>query len=323
MFYPHLGNLNKLCNTINLYSGNRISLGTLEGFFDKFTSLVPNEDFRKIMKFGLEIGIFARKGNLYSLSELGQKFVKLNNNKSILITNKQKTFFRDDILFKNKKLKKGLKEFFDKFEEDDYLGTFVYYRTLSEKSDFIQFAIFLNNLGIISSVNNVFILKKDFLGQISIILTTRENSSYNSLGFIQELKKIQGEEAEIYVLDFEKKRLENLGRFDLAENVKRIGHINIHAGYDIKSFNGSKNDIVYNRFIEVKSSCTETECFYLTANELNKARELKNKYWIYFLRDFNKEKITNEMLMIQNPYRKVYEGKKYRKEPVVYFVERI
>jgi len=323
MFYPHLENLNKLCNTINLYSSNKISLDTLESFFDKFTSLVPNEDFLKIMKFGLEIGLFIKKGNLYSLSELGQKFVKLGNNKSILITNKQKAFFRDDIFFKNKKLKKELKEFFDKFEEDDYLGTFVYYRTLSEKSDFFQLAIFLNNLGIINSVNNTFILEKDFLEQISIILATRKNISYNSLDFIRELKSIQGAEAEIYVLDFEKKRLENLGRFDLAENVKRIGHINTHAGYDIKSFNGLKNDIEYNRFIEVKSSCAEIECFYLTANELNKARKLKNKYWIYFLRDFNKEKITNKMRMIQNPYSKVYKGKKYRKEPVVYFFERI
>lgn len=90
-------------------------------------------------------------------------------------------------------------------------------------------------------------------------------------------KKEIGRLGEEKVIEYEKNFLINNGRSDLANYVQQISKKSISEGYDILSFdiNGNK------KFIEVTSSKSNTDCFYLTDNELNVARQLNVQYWIY------------------------------------------
>lgn len=120
----------------------------------------------------------------------------------------------------------------------------------------------------------------------------------NELELIKSLeaKKIQGELAEKWVFNYERKRLGLTINF---ESVKIISKIDVGAGFDILSFNSEKS-LVYDRFIEVKSYKGVPQ-FYWTKNESEVATIKANKYFIYLV-DINM--ITNnkyEPIIIQNP----------------------
>lgn len=126
-----------------------------------------------------------------------------------------------------------------------------------------------------------------------------EAQLFNSL----EAKKIQGELAENWVLEYEKKRLRLTKHF---EKVKIISKIDVGAGFDILSFDCEKS-IFYDRFIEVKSF-KGVHQFYWTKNESEVALIKGNNYFIYLV---DIDMISNEKyepIIIQNPHIKLYES---------------
>ena len=106
---------------------------------------------------------------------------------------------------------------------------------------------------------------------------------------IEEFKKSieqqqkYGEEAERFVLKFEKERLKNKKEIDwVAEYV-------VNEGYDIASYN-EIDDEHPNRFIEVKSYDGPKGYFYWSRNEFQVAKLKGESYWIYLV---NRSKIKN------------------------------
>jgi hypothetical protein len=95
---------------------------------------------------------------------------------------------------------------------------------------------------------------------------------------LQEAQARQGADAEEYVLGFERKRLCGHAQVQL---VHRISLTNTAAGYDIESFEGLKS-FLPDRFIEVKSY-RGTEHFFLSLGELEAARELGDRYYVYLI----------------------------------------
>lgn len=118
-----------------------------------------------------------------------------------------------------------------------------------------------------------------------------------------EAKKIQGELAEKWALEYERKRLRSTKHI---EKVKIISKIDVGAGFDILSFE-SENSGVYDRFIEVKSFKGVPQ-FYWTKNESEVASIKGNNYFIYLV---DIDMVLNEKyepIIIQNPHVKIYEG---------------
>ena len=99
----------------------------------------------------------------------------------------------------------------------------------------------------------------------------------------QKNKRKAGESAEIAVVNYEKAKLRNAARPDLADLVKQVSQVSSDYGYDILSFElieGVAREI----HIEVKSaklSNTYIE-FFISANELNKFKN-DQAYKIYCL----------------------------------------
>ena len=136
--------------------------------------------------------------------------------------------------------------------------------------------------------------------------------------------KIIGEIAEEIVLKFEKTRLKKEGHQEESENVKQISQEFANAGYDLDSFKEEKNNEIQEIFIEVKGSTNEKFDFFWSGNEFEKARELKEKYWIYFVPniDVSTRTSTSDIIMIKNPYVKIYQDPTFEIEIEKYHISK-
>ncbi len=112
----------------------------------------------------------------------------------------------------------------------------------------------------------------------------------------KNLRRI-GERGEAIVLKQERKYLSDLGKYDLAEKVEQVSKENTSAGYDILSFelDGRK------KYIEVKATNSNDDGdigFFISINEVEKAKELKNHY-IYFV--FKVKSKNPKIWLLKNP----------------------
>ena len=123
--------------------------------------------------------------------------------------------------------------------------------------------------------------------------------------------KIQNE-AKNLVIEYEYRRLANIGKKQMAEKVKEISEENIGAGYHIISYDDSGDK----KYIQVKASMGDSLVFELTAHEVNISKKLTSQYWLYFVTDlYGKPKIVE----IQNPAEKI--GKSIIIQPSAYIAQ--
>ena len=128
-----------------------------------------------------------------------------------------------------------------------------------------------------------------------------------------EQKQIYGEEAELFILAFERTRLNN------KKGIDWIAEYSVAEGYDIISFNtisSTKND----RCIEVKSY-SGSPYFFWSRNEMDIARIKGDEYYLYLV---DRNQINNEdytPIVIQNPYKNVLNGTEWIKTVDKYKVE--
>jgi 5-methylcytosine-specific restriction enzyme MrcB-like protein/uncharacterized protein DUF3883 len=119
-----------------------------------------------------------------------------------------------------------------------------------------------------------------------------------------ESRKI-GDAGERVVLRYERDRLINLGRPDLADRVRWHGQEQEFCGWDITSFDAAGNEF----YIEVKSSIGKAiSCINLTINEWQAACNTKRKerYYIYLVT--NVLSVAPRIERLQNPASYVERG---------------
>jgi hypothetical protein len=165
--------------------------------------------------------------------------------------------------------------------------------------------------------NHLFI-KKEFsdsfkeiiLHEISSSAPAGRKISLTQLKTSQEAKELAGLEAELFALEFEHQRL--LGHPALNK-VQIISEEYCNAGYDIESFD-DKDSIVLNRYIEVKSYHGEMS-FFWSKNEIEKAKELKEKYYLYLVDRSRINEKDYKPQQLQDPYLRVFESDMWKKQP--------
>ena len=161
-----------------------------------------------------------------------------------------------------------------------------------------------------------------------------ENASFISLNEIKQIQtkkskfvtpenleksllnqKLIGEVGEEIAFNFEFQRLENNGFVNIETIIEHISKNNSAAGFDIRT--SAKND---NRYIEVKSSVNKNSDFFITENEYETLKQLKNEAYIYFVHIENLNEKKGEVIkIIYNPIE--YFETKAELKPVVYKVK--
>jgi len=136
----------------------------------------------------------------------------------------------------------------------------------------------------------------------------KKTLSLEKLKKLLEQKEIRGFEAEEFVLEFEESRILTVG---IQIKPLHVSEFDVSAGYDIASFS-KKSSERYDRFIEVKSFVGKTQNFYWSKNEVDTAKRLKEKYYLYII-NYNQMKESNAdyiPIIIQNPFEKFFIQKK-------------
>jgi len=143
-----------------------------------------------------------------------------------------------------------------------------------------------------------------------------DSLTYNQFMHLQGIKNKYGEEAEKFVLGYERSRLISHPDY---ENIKKISNIDVGAGFDIISFNDD-NSKTYDRFIEVKSF-SEDICFYWSRNEVRVSELKQEHYYLYLI---NRDKINEEgysPVIIQNPYQMIFQNDGWVKNAEMWLVK--
>lgn len=165
--------------------------------------------------------------------------------------------------------------------------------------------------------NHLFI-RKEFTGQFKKAVINdlpNENNLVKKISLAQLKKILQTKEdagklAELFALEYECRRLNG------HPNIERVSIISqeyVNAGYDIETFEDI-DSIVLDRFIEVKSYQEEIS-FFWSRNEIEMAKKLRNKYYLYLVnrgrigeKDYTPQKF-------QDPYKKIFESDLWIKNP--------
>lgn len=124
-------------------------------------------------------------------------------------------------------------------------------------------------------------------------LTQNSGISEQRLWEQLERKRITGIKGEEFVVGHEKQSLLNLNLTELAEKVKRVSDENVANGYDVISYSPDGQE----KFIEVKTTITSRYEFEISSNEIKRAKQISENYFLYFIRNFKADNKDNEILI--------------------------
>jgi len=148
-------------------------------------------------------------------------------------------------------------------------------------------------------------LHKSFLSLL--VVENNKKISVDEFNESLEQRRVFGEQAENFVFNFEKSRLNS------NQTIEWVAKVTVNDGYDIASYD-NETDKNFNRFIEVKSYAGNNKYFYLSANELKVSKIKKESYWLYLV---NRDKLSSKGYapeMIQNPHEVVFTSTGWEKE---------
>ena len=221
-------------------------------------------------------------------------------------------FFYYSILTNNKQLNNALFVNSKFTINEDEISIDIY----SVQIRYRVFFTILQNLGLlIKSDNNGIVIIKNYTLAKKFLGRPLKKISPEEFEKEQEQKRINGIEAEKFVLAFENKRLGE-------KHIDWVAQYIVNEGYDIASYN-KLDDLDYNRFIEVKSYEGKIPYFYWSRNEVDVAKRKSEKYWIYLV---NRAKMNNkdyEPIMKQNPIMSVLNNENWDKQVENYKIKLI
>jgi hypothetical protein len=167
---------------------------------------------------------------------------------------------------------------------------------------------FLLDFNVISKhpyINKNYLVNNNYQSYFNSIEISKKNEqrilTLDEFKKLQELKNTYGENAENFVVDYEKNKFKS---HELVESIEKISNFNMSAGFDVVSLQGNDSNII-DKYIEVKSY-SNNKTFFWSKNEVEMAKNKKNNYFLYLV---NQKKIDNPEytpIMIQNPYKDIF-----------------
>lgn len=130
-----------------------------------------------------------------------------------------------------------------------------------------------------------------------------------------EQQELQGEIAELFVMEYERQRF---SVSDKKDSIKRISLIDVAAGYDILSYEREAS-LEYDRFIEVKSFSGNAH-FYWSENEIETAKLYEDNYYIYLIDASLVNTQGYEPVIIKNPAKAILGSESWIMSPTSYLV---
>jgi len=273
-------------------------------------------DHDQTIDFSAAIGLLERRRNRLLLSAKGRDFFGLNNGRSYELNKSQKGFFIDHCLFEGR-ISDNIKTILAQFVPDYETGMFQWSKADDSplKGDPLLIEI-MKQSNLILEKEDLYLIAPEYSPTVDTFLHNSQFISPQEL--VKKLKRQEdlGNIAEQMILDYEEKRLKSLGHAIESKSIQWISKLNVSAGYDIRSFNTHSKDLIYDRFIEVKGSTTKQIHFYWSANEIETAKRLGDRYWLYYqpIQPLSTLYTMMEPIMIKDPYKKIWSNKNVEKK---------
>ena len=269
-------------------------------------------DYGLTIDYSVQLGLMNEVGAVVKMQDVGLTYIELNKENRFDISDEQKNFlFR--ACFLNGTKRKETRDCLKCFVESKTKSTFVWSEIDNiPLGDLYWVAEHLLQLGILVRTDSGFEVYSTYTETIAVFLNEPKGWTEEELmKYLVEKKEI-GNFAEQMIKTYEENRLKAAGHIVESHTVNFVGKLKVNAGYDIESFDGKSDDMNYDRFIEVKGSKGANLRFVWSSNEVEVAKKLGKKYWIYFQGgvDMKKRKVKNAPLLFQDPYQNIYLDKK-------------
>ena len=144
-----------------------------------------------------------------------------------------------------------------------------------------------------------------------------QDNSLVDLMALQKNQVILGKSAEKFVLEYEKNARKGHSKVD---RIKIISEQDTGAGYDICSYI-SDDSLMLDKFIEVKSY-VERPSFYWSVNEINFAKQKKERYFLYLVDRNQINNIGYKPTMIVNPFYNIFSNPLWNSKCDGYYFEK-
>lgn len=209
---------------------------------------------------------------------------------------------------------------FDKLEFDEKKQVYGFYRN-SSPMEYSGGLNLLVSLGVLEQIDSHFIhishkrLVKLLEDKVVSAIKTVGKITPEALKRLIDLKEVIGLDSERFAYEYELDRLKKLG---ISKNPLQVSLIDVTKGYDIASFE-SKSSKEFDRFIEVKTFSTDN--FYISVNELTKAKELGDCYFIYLVTKKTDKLASIEV--VKNPAKEFDKLDTWGLEPTEFIVKRL
>jgi hypothetical protein len=283
---------------------DQIPYSTLHEYLKGEVLAGRNPDFEPILDFAKHLDLISLHGRIVRLTNLGSECIDANPSDIYELQAPQcALLFRKCYL--DGALRKAMKEFVKKLSPDAASGEIMWSAIDSEPLGEIEWLRdHLVQLGVLTATEHLFRVAPDYKETVSQFLDGGGDFTEQQMEISLREKRLLGSIAESFVFNFEKKRLLSLGHKLESACVQQISKLRVNAGFDVSSFDGASKGLAHNRFIEVKGSGKTTVRFVWTRNEMQKASDLGDKYWIYFVGGIerNNNLVTREPVMLQNPH---------------------
>jgi len=222
------------------------------------------------------------------------------------LSEKQKDYLNYQMLI-SLSIRKRILKVLDKFKKDNY-GHLYWRETSCDKIDDNILFNLLKQTNFFQFDGDTIRLNEKYENELIVTILSPKGISLQDYFKIAAENALRGSLAEKYVIEFEKQRLKNLSGFAKIDKIKYISPQNVSAGYDIESFNSSKSKY-YDRYIEVKSGQSTKIHFFITRNELDKAKDIGPNYWLYYVKMVSRT--PKSIKLYQNPVKSILNSKKF------------
>lgn len=194
--------------------------------------------------------------------------------------------------------------YFSQFKEID--SELVHRPSISVRLQESKWRNFLMDLGLVSyrEPDDLYVLGEEGVDLYVWAKTHKTTISRKKFDTDRDRRAELGFRAELAILEYERTRVGQQWQHKL----EHVSANNPFACYDIKSVTLT-GDPVISRYIEVKAVAAGSYQFYWTASELELARVLRKKYFLYLLPTLSNSSFDLQSLgIVEDPYFSIYEN---------------
>ncbi len=279
--------------------------------------LGSNPDFEEVIDFCARIGLVVVSGKGVKLTNLGQQLVLSNPDQVFELQPRQKAFLVRSC-YLDGEMRRELRRLFRTFAVDEAQGSLVWSSVDSKPAGGLEWLReHLLQLGVLETAQHLVRVTTDYVTAISKFVDEGGDFTEEQMEEYLRDKRLVGNIAESFVVQYERDRLNRAGHSLEAACVQRISKVRVNAGFDICSYDGKSTDFAHDRFIEVKGSGKPSVRFVWTRNEMQRATRLGKSYWIYFVGGINRKRklVTREPVLMCDPEKLFAQDARYKVQP--------